>query len=74
MAFLGHSASGDVVFQKNGRDLKVGQLESLTVDTLTVNSGATLPAFDSLSVKPGGTSELGTVGAGTSDFLCGPSL
>jgi len=63
MAFLGHQTQDDLVYQSSPRDLKVGTPQQGTFENLAVNSGATLPAFESLVVKPSGTSQLGTVTA-----------
>jgi len=61
MAFLGHRTQDDLIYQINSKDLKIGTPAQGTFENLTVNSGAILPAFDSLVVKPLGTSQLGTV-------------
>lgn len=63
MAFLGHKTQDDLVYQSTPRDLKIGTPQQATVENLTVNTGAVLPAFESLVVKPTGTSQLGTVTA-----------
>ena len=61
MAFVGHRTQDDLLYQIDDKNIKVGTPPQGTFENLTVNSGATLPAFESLVVKPSGTSQLGTV-------------
>lgn len=80
MGYLGKGKTSDLVFQLDQNTLKIGVPSGITIDTinvtnlfadnsdtdtLIVNSGATLPAFDVLSVNPTGNSSLGTVVQGT---------
>jgi hypothetical protein len=56
MSHLGKNTQGNLVYQLNSRDLKIGtppsgEFGSLTVDDLVVNSGATLPPLESLTVE-----------------------
>lgn len=61
MSYPGKNNQGDLVYQSDDRKLHIGIPPSASFGNLTVLSGATLPAFDALVVKPSGTSELGTV-------------
>ena len=66
MGHLGLHNPGDLVHQPNNLFLKVGipptgAFGTLTVESLTVTSGASLPPFTALVVVPTGTSELATV-------------
>lgn len=63
MGYTGKRLPGDLVHQL-GQDIKVGIPAAATFGDLTVLSGATLPAFDALVVKPSGTSQLGLVTQG----------
>lgn len=64
MGFLGRNDQNDLVFQPNARDLEIGIPSTLVTNNLTILSGAILPAFDNLFVKPTGESQLGTVTSG----------
>ena len=64
MAYLGRGQLGDIVNQINLANLQIGVPASLTVGNLTVISGASIPAFNSLVVNPSGTSELALVTQG----------
>jgi hypothetical protein len=64
MAYTGKRNQFDLVYQVDGSKLRVGIPPQVTTEQLAVLSGATLPAFDLLVVKPSGTSKLGTVTEG----------
>jgi len=63
MGYIGRGNNGDIP-QQVGLNLVIKELTELTLESLTVTSGANLPPFSQLVVVPTGTSALGTVVSG----------
>jgi len=64
MGYIGKGNPGDIPIQVQQLGLVIQQLTDLTLNSLTVTSGANLPPFSQLIVVATGISTLGTVQSG----------